>query len=718
MFIFVRTSHPYTTVKIILVLLFAVATLTLAQAPGVQPGAIPPPPITFGPPLGTPPAGGVPAPASPGTAPTTTAGEGTANTTRLTGDEINYAFEAADQDVLFDEYAGLLGRTIIRSPAVPPFKATFKTQSPLTRAEAIRAFDSIFAMNNVSTVMYEEKFVKIVPSLAAGPDQGDFHMVEGAMSTTADSLTNIPPTAQYISQIIQLKYAKPSEMIPVLQPYGRIQNGIQAIDSSGILVIRDHAENIRRMMEMIRLVDVTSLTATVEPEIIPIKYALAEDIASVLSSLTSGGGGGTTVGRGAGGTTGARTGARRGVSTTSSGGYGPGGAQSGLSPLGARGATPTPTPAGGNTFAERLQNIVNRVSGGEFQVLGEVKIIADARTNSLLIFAGREDMDMIKKIIAKLDVVLAQVLIEAIVMEVSLNDDLNYGISAAQRPKSFTDNLSGFGAMLNGQFLNNVTNAFPTGLGEGFSYFGKIGDTWEVALKAIAKDSSINVLSRPRVQTSHAKLATLQVGDTVPYVTGTYFGYGVAGQSSSQYQQTFVGIQIDVTPLINQEGLVIMDIQQVNIEQLGTPTRIDGNDVPTTSKRYAAANVAVNDGETIILGGFISSTRSKSKQGVPILKDIPLLGALFSSTGKKNNRVELIVLMRPTVLRTPEIAAKTARDETSKLPGVRSAVRDFEDEYKTRMRKAGEEPELFRTWNQRTNTEPVVPQEITPDGTH
>jgi hypothetical protein len=74
--------------------------------------------------------------------------------------------------------------------------------------------------------------------------------------------------------------------------------------------------------------------------------------------------------------------------------------------------------------------------------------------------------------------------------------------------------------------------------------------------------------------------------------------------------------------------------------------------------------------------------------------------------------------MRPTVLRTPEIAAKTARDETSKLPGVRSAVRDFEDEYKTRMRRAGDEPELFRTWNQRTNTEPVVPQEITPDGTH
>ena len=94
------------------------------------------------------------------------------------------------------------------------------------------------------------------------------------------------------------------------------------------------------------------------------------------------------------------------------------------------------------------------------------------------------------------------------------------------------------------------------------------------------------------------------------------------------------------------------------------------------------------------------------------------VGTRAGHLSKKNKRVELIVLMRPTVLRTPEVAAMTARDETSKLPGIRGAVRDFEEENKTRMERAGDEPELFRSWNQRTNTEPAIPLEVIPDGTH
>ena len=351
----------------------------------------------------------------------------------------------------------------------------------------------------------------------------------------------------------------------------------------------------------------------------------------------------------------------------------------GQSGLGSTGTT------GRNAFQRNLQNIVSRISagGGEFQVIGNAKIIADERTNSLLVFANDQDMTMIKTIIAQLDVVLAQVLIEAIIMEVSLDNGQKLGVSYLQQPKRLGI-FTGAGGVNNGQSAPS-TGTNGTGpiniqnLTSGFSYFGSFGNDLDIAVTALATDSRINVLSRPRIQTSHAVPATLFIGDTVPYITGTSFG-NFNGGSTSQYQEKRVGITLDVLPLINPDGLVVMDIQQ-NIQQLGTPVTIDGNQVPTTTERSAQAKVAVRDRETIILGGFISTSKSKSKSGVPYLKDIPGLGALFRSSNDSTHRVELIVLLRPTVLPTPEAAALVAGTERDKLSGVKQGefeIREME----------------------------------------
>jgi general secretion pathway protein D len=172
----------------------------------------------------------------------------------------------------------------------------------------------------------------------------------------------------------------------------------------------------------------------------------------------------------------------------------------------------------------------------------------------------------------------------------------------------------------------------------------------------------------------------------VPYVTGTYFG-GINGQASSQYQQTFVGIDLEVTPLINPDGLVVMDISQ-DVQQLGTPTIIDGNPVPTTTQRSAQAKVSVRDRDTIILGGFISTTKSNSKSGIPLLKDIPGLGYLFRSTADTSERVELVVLIHPTVLPTPESAALVATHERNKLPGVKAAFAEDQIDENRRLKES------------------------------
>jgi general secretion pathway protein D len=478
------------------------------------------------------------------------------------------------------------------------------------------------------------------------------------------------------------------------------------LNDNGILVLRDYAENVKRMLEMIDEVDVGGGNSEYISEVIPIRYALAQDIASALNTLGGAGGSTVSIGNsptaapisglgGPGATGGQRTG------TTPFGGGGTGlnnynsgtTGRAGFGTQATQATNPNGTPSTGTSFQQRLQNIISnaaRTSGGgqqdQIQVFGQTKIIADQRSNSLLVFATRQDMEMIKHIISELDALLPQVLIEAVIVDVSLNKGWTFGVSAAQNPKTFSPSIPivGGGGMNNGQgFLNFLTqattngllslgtNGFANALPGGFSYFGNIGPTWDVAVTAIANDNSASVIQRPRIQTSQARPAQFFVGNTVPYVTSTYYG-GTSGNSSS-YSQLSVGVELDVTPYINPDGLVVMDINQ-EIDDLAGTTAIQGvGEVPNTIKRTLSSEVAVNDRDTIILGGFIRSDNSKTRSGVPLLMDIPILGSLFQTRTSNKDRTELIVLLRPTVLKTPEIAAQQAIKEERRLPGVSAA---------------------------------------------
>jgi len=279
-------------------------------------------------------------------------------------------------------------------------------------------------------------------------------------------------------------------------------------------------------------------------------------------------------------------------------------------------------------------------------------------------------------------------------MDVSLINGWNFGISAAQNPKVFnpTAGVAGAGAMNNGtsffNFLQNVTTngAFSLGTNSsaifgnvapgGLSYFGNIGPTWDVALQAAASDSSVSIIQRPRIQTSQAKEAQFFVGSTVPYVSSVYYNSGIGTGASSSYNQLQVGISLDVTPFINPNGLVVMDIQQ-EIDDINGYTQISGvGNVPNTDKRTLSSEVAVKDRDTIILGGFIRTEKDKNKSGVPLLQDVPILGSLFSSRTSNKTRDELLVLMRPTVMRTPELAAAQTTAEEQRLPGISGAIAD------------------------------------------
>jgi general secretion pathway protein D len=607
----------------------------------------------------TPPA---PGPASAPTTPAPTAPE----EKKITPGLIDFA--SADIGQVLAIYAKLVNRTILRPATLPTASIVLKTQTELTRLEAIQALDAVLALNGISMINVSDKFVKALPLAQAN--------AAGAPIST-NAADNLPELGSYVTHIVQTKHIKPTELAPSLSPFQSMATAVMPIDTSGILVLRDNAENVKRMLEMVERLDVTWESEFIS-EVIPIKFAKAEDIASALNSLSSGGGG-TTVGTRATGTTqgtGMGMGSRPGQL-----GY-PGQPQAMTTP----GANPAGTPSSTSSFSDRLRNIIQRASAsGDLQILGTTKIIADIRSNSLLVFASRADMKMIKEVVDKLDVVLAQVLIETIIMDVSLDDSWALGISAAQTPREFSGDFSGAGGMNLKRFTDiagggstGQTNAFSDLVGTGLRYFGKVDDNIFIQLEAAASESRVNVIQKPRIQTSHATPASIFIGSTVPYVSSTYYGGGYAGGPSSSFQQLRVGIGLNVTPFINADGLVVMKIDET-IDEISGSTAITGvGDVPNTTSRTLSAEVAVHDGETIILGGFIRNSETKSKAGVPILKDIPVLGYLFRSTGDAKERKELIVLMRPTVLRTPELASAHVEVEKARLPGVLSAERDFE----------------------------------------
>lgn len=459
---------------------------------------------------------------------------------------------------MLDTYAEYLGKTILRAPNLAlTTPITLKVQGEITLKEAIEALDTVLALNGVTMVPMGTKFMKAVPFAQA--------QQEAAAFSTVTNSADLPEAARYMTRILQLKHAKPSEIVPAIQGFAKLPNSILPIDSTQILILRDYAENVKRMLEVIEKID-TAITIDEEFEVIPIKYALSSDMASVLGSLAGGGGGGTgaTTGR-PGGASGRRTGLPTGVGSTM-GGAGMMGGQQGMG-LGGQPGQPgynpqagTTTPgASANTLQQRLQQIVSRAAtgtgSGNQPYLGDARIMQYERGNSLLVLANKADMAKVKEVIAKLDVVQQQVLIEAIILDVTLSDSQDVGVSIGQRRVN-SGGLVGAGVANNGNnslatgsnLLRNLgfnlssnapvaTSVYPTA--NGLNYFGNLGPVFDVAVTALASDSRVNILSRPRIQATHAEQATLFAGETVPYVTGTYFG-GVGTGSSSQYQQLAV----------------------------------------------------------------------------------------------------------------------------------------------------------------------------------
>lgn len=611
-------------------------------------------------------------------------------------------------------YASLTRRTVLFGQGLNlQTQITYRPVRPLTVKDTVEAFDTVLALNQITTVEQGQHFVVVVPSQQATTVGGAFSQKESGL---------YPEAAQYTTHIIQLKHILPEEAAELVKQFASPQgaNGIVALASTKTLVLRDFAINVKRMLEVLERVDI-EVEDDYKLEVIPIKYGRVEDIYATMQSVIGGGGavggagagglggggGGFQQGFGGGGGLGMGNtgfgrggGVNRGGNMMNRGGFNSGfnsfqvgepervdGELEPFQTAATRIATPATAPrTGATTFQQRLNN-VNRGAGGQGglgQMLEDASITADTRSNSLIVYANKKDLEKIREVVEKVDTLLAQVLIEAIIMEVSLGDTLNYGVSGGQRPKQFSGDVTGGGTINNGGELNTGagflgglarTNAFPTG--PGFQYFGQLGQNWDFAIQAIATDSRVNVIQRPRVVTSHATAGSFQVGEFVPFQSGSFFGGGFG--NSFNIQREFVGVGLDVTPFITPDDLVVMQINQ-QVDQLGASLVIGNGEsrteIPKTLTRTATSTVTIRNHDAVLLGGFISTRSQRAKSGVPILKDIPGLGALFSSRNKTADRAEVMILIRPTILTTPAAAAEMAETERQRLPGVRLAEQE------------------------------------------
>lgn len=170
-----------------------------------------------------------------------------------------------------------------------------------------------------------------------------------------------------------------------------------------------------------------------------------------------------------------------------------------------------------------------------------------------------------------------------------------------------------------------------------------------MAISAIAGDGRAEVVQRPRIITSHAVPAEFFVGSSIPFRQG---GFAFGGQTSFNYQQLPVGIGLNVTPYITPDSLVVMEIGQQIDAVDGTPDP-SSEIPPTTSNKSASAIVTVRSGDVVLLGGFLDNNKTSANSGVPVLKDIPLLGNLFKRRSESGKRSELMILVRPTILPKP-----------------------------------------------------------------
>ena len=568
--------------------------------------------------------------------------------------------------------ADVTGTTMVVDPNVKG-KVRVISSKPVSQAELYDLFLSILDVQGYTAVR-SGQVIRIVPSKDARSSPVPIMEDQAAVGND-----------EYVTQVIRLDNISAAKLIPVLRPLVPQQAHMAAYAPSNAIIISDIRSNIGRIVDIIERMDRSAIQTT---EIIRLKYGVAEDVVSMLNTLEkSRQGEGAEADKEAVLVADKRT---NSVVVTADE----------LSVDRIRKLVAyldTPLEQSGNVrviyleyadateIAEVLTRVMQNISrleeGGSNKRAGsgESTIEADEGTNSLIITADTDEMAALEAVIARLDIRRAQVLIEAIIVEVTVlegqelglqwlfaNDNGVYGsnITTNEARRNSLSQLGG--ALVPDDGSENigtreVAASLATIPGTTLGW-GVVDEslTMTVILNALESQGNTNILSTPSLLTLDNEEAFITVGQQVPFVTGSYTNTGVGNGASNPFQtieRQSVGVTLKVTPQINEGDAVVMDITQ-EVSSLG-PALIASDII--TNERKIETMVLANDGNIVVLGGLVEDKVTDTSEGEPVLSSIPLLGRLFRSDSVDVTKQNLLVFIRPTIIRNDEdLAGATA----------------------------------------------------------
>jgi general secretion pathway protein D len=585
-------------------------------------------------------------------------------------------FKDADLTQIAEAVSTATGKNFIIDPRVRG-QVTMLSSMPTSPAAFYEAFLAILQVHGFIAVP-AGNVVKILPDVNARliPSVD----LPGHVSATSDEI---------VTQVIDVKNVSAAQLVPILRPMIPQYGHLAAYPASNILIISDRASNVNRMIRIIRRVD---QVGDRDVEIVQLQNSSSADIVRVLNSLfqQAAAEGGPAV---------------KVVADERSNSVLISGDPSQRLRIRALVAhLDTPLVSGGDTqirylhFAnaekiapklkEQITGIAQAATGGaaggaqattpQAQAEKNAMIWAEPETNALIITAPPKIMRAIMEIIDKVDIRRAQVLVEAVIVEVNADKTSDLGVNWAAWSNGSNGSqipVGGFIEPVGGSSLVDLAST-AQGIASGSSTtstssltgttlaIGKIsanGINFGAMLRAVSGDASTNIVATPSAITLDNQEAVLEVAQEVPFITGSYStstGSSTTSSTVSPFQtvqRQEVGTILKVTPQIAAEGDSV--VLKISVESSSVAaTSVSSVDI-TTNKRTVSTNVLIEDGGIVVLGGLISDTTTRSEQRVPLLGSIPLIGLLFKTRDYSRTRNNLMIFIRPKILRTPDQTA-------------------------------------------------------------
>jgi len=559
--------------------------------------------------------------------------------------DITLNFKNADIRAFIDFVAGFSGKNFLVDNRV---KGTVSIVSPtaVDEVEAYNIFLSVLEVNGFAAVD-AGSVIKIVPR------------AEGKQKAVPVHVGNAKSNDEMVTQVLRLKYANSQQLVALIRPLISPNSHLVAYPRGNMLLLTDSSSNIRRIQQVLKLLDRKDAVGV---KIFTLKYASAGKLASTLTKLYP-----------------SAPNSALGMKVIA---HQPGNilvvvaAPQVVNEVASVIEKLDIAPESDSdrlqvrylkyAKAKNIESVLASLMGskgspGKSLFVGDVKVVADEATNALLITADPSDIDAVGRIIDKLDVRRRQVLIEALIVEVSGNSiqrfgvewmassGIGAGVQSFQNIKSVGAGLSTNAALATPASVSTVLTATsPTGL-----TLGVVNKALSIGalLHALESDNDANVLSTPNLLTLDNEKAEIIVGQNVPFITGSNSSTGAANPNPFQtIERKDIGLTLRVTPQISGDDSVTLDIYQ-EISSIDTKAGVTGADLITT-KRSIKTKVLAEDGQMIVLGGLMREDVTAKVQRVPCIGSVPLLGEPFKFTENTKAKTNLMVFLKPHIIKS------------------------------------------------------------------